>query len=55
MTERTTTLALYWSDLLWLQQRQREVSFEREKTITMPELIRVFVETIKAAEAGAGA
>jgi hypothetical protein len=56
MTERTTTLQLYWGDLLWLQARQREISFKEGKTLTMPELMRDFVRAIQEWEAtGEGA
>jgi hypothetical protein len=55
MTERTTTLALYWTDLLWLQKRQRERSFKDDKTVTMPELMHDFVLAIQEWETRGGA
>jgi hypothetical protein len=54
MTERTTTLQLYWGDLLWLQARQREISFKENRTLTMPDLMRDFVKAIQEWEATAG-
>jgi hypothetical protein len=53
MGERTTTITVYWDDLAWLRQRQRTVSFEREKTVTTPDLVRELIKAIREAEAGA--
>ena len=48
-------MQLFWADLMFLQERQRAVTFERNKTVTMPELVHEFVEAIKLAEGGQGA
>jgi len=51
--ESTTTIAVYTVDRAWLQKRQREVSFQREKTVTMPDLLRELIRYVKDAETGA--
>jgi hypothetical protein len=51
--DRTTTIAVYLEDHRWLQKRQREISFEREKTVPMCDLIRELIASIQRAEAGA--
>jgi hypothetical protein len=51
--DRTTTIAVYAADRDWLQAKQRELSFAREKTVTMPELIQMLIVSIRSAEAGA--
>lgn len=53
--QRQTTMRVFWADLVWLQERQRRVSFRENKTVTMPELIHDFVRAIKEWEAGEGA
>jgi hypothetical protein len=52
--DRTTSIAVYVADRDWLQAKQRELSFAREKTVTMPELIRMLIISIQqAGEVGA--
>jgi|HubBroStandDraft_1064217.scaffolds.fasta_scaffold10549_4 hypothetical protein len=51
--ERTTTILVYAADRDWLQEKQREISFKRQKTIPMCDLIRELVDALKRAEEGA--
>ena len=51
--ENTTTIKVYLPERDWLLARQRKVSFDREKTVTMADLIREFVAAIERMEAGA--
>jgi hypothetical protein len=53
MDRTTTTIAVYLADRDWLQERQRKVSFEREKTVPMCDLMRELIVSIQRAEAGA--
>lgn len=55
MDERVTTIQIYWDDLRWLRERQLAVSFEREKTITTPQLMHELIQAVRRAEAGEGA
>jgi hypothetical protein len=55
MSERVTTIAAYESDLRWLRERQRKVSFERNKTVPMCDMVRELIQYIQQQEAGAGA
>jgi hypothetical protein len=50
--DRTTSIAVYAADRDWLQARQRKLSFDREKTVTMPDLIREFAAYVQAVESG---
>jgi hypothetical protein len=51
--DRTTTILVYAADRDWLQEKQRELSFKRGRTIPMCDLVRELVESLKNPEAGA--
>jgi hypothetical protein len=53
--ERVTSVSVYKDDRDWLQERQRKVSFERNRHVPMCDLVRELVKYVKDAEAGAGA
>lgn len=53
--ERVTSVSVYRDDRDWLQERQRKVSFERNRHVPMCDLMRDLVKYIKDAEAGAQA
>jgi hypothetical protein len=52
--DRTTTIAVYAADRDWLQAKQRELSFQREKTVPMPDLVRELVASIRETGTDAG-
>lgn len=45
--DRTTSIQVYASDRDWLQERQREVSFTRGKTIPMCDMVREMIVAVK--------
>jgi hypothetical protein len=51
--DRTTTILVYADDRDWLQEKQRELSFKRKKTIPMCDLVRELVVALKRSEEGA--
>jgi hypothetical protein len=53
LSEGTTTIKIYGRERDWLLARQRKVSFDRNETVTMADLIREFVQAIERVEAGA--
>jgi hypothetical protein len=53
MSESTTTILVYSGDHAWLRERQRKVSFERNRTVPMCDLMRELVEYVRGEEAAA--
>jgi|HubBroStandDraft_2_1064218.scaffolds.fasta_scaffold02398_14 hypothetical protein len=53
MSESTTTILVYSGDHAWLRERQRKVSFERNRTVPMCDLMRELVEYVRGKEAAA--
>lgn len=50
---RRTTVQIYADDLEWLRARQREVSFQRDETIPMFDVIRELIKAVRTEGEGA--
>ena len=53
ISESATTVKIYLPERDWLLARQRRVSFDRNETVTMPDLIRELVRFVQQEEGGA--